>query len=35
MQKMDHEASEIVGTYLAGGDVELDLSGNTTDPFTE
>jgi hypothetical protein len=35
MQKMDHDASEICSTYLSGGDAELDLSGCTTDPYTE
>lgn len=35
MEKISQDASETVNTYLAGADVPLDLSGNTTDPFTE
>lgn len=35
MEKISHEATEIVNTYLAGADVPIELSGNTTDAFTE
>jgi len=35
MEKISHDASETVNTYLAGADVDLELSGVTTDPFTE